>query len=73
MLKMSNPFGLGKTANTFFNPWGQAVKDRSPAPLFDPIGSSAGWYKPGTQMGNAMNKINDPLKIFKSRFGGLLG
>ena len=54
-----------------FNPIGEAFIAKSPAPLFDPIGYTAGWYKPGSKMGNAMNTINDPLKIFKNGLGGL--
>lgn len=47
-----------------FNPGGEAFKAKTPAPLLDPIGYSAGWYKPGSTAGNAMKKVNDPLKVF---------
>jgi hypothetical protein len=62
-----DPFGVNKNkvTGTLLNPIGQSFKQGSPAPMFDPIGSMAGWYKPGTQMGNMMNQINDPLKLFQ--------
>lgn len=66
-----DPLGLNKNPfmGAALNPFGEAFKVKSPAPMLDPIGYSAGWYKPGSKAGNMMNKIGDPLKIFR----GLLG
>lgn len=74
MFNIANPFNLGNNANALTNPIGQSFKAGTPAPMFDPMGYMAGWYKPGSTMGNAMNAINDPLKIFQKRkANGLLG
>lgn len=70
-----DPLGANKnkTTGTLFNPIGESFYAGSPAPMFDPMGYAAGWYKPGSTAGKAMNTINDPLNLFSTGFGGLLG
>lgn len=72
---LTDPLAINSspTMGAVFNPFGEAMIAKSPAPMLDPIGYSAGWYKPGSKMGKIMNKGGDPLGLFKSGFGGLLG
>lgn len=72
MFNFFDPIGINqnRTMGTFLNPVGQAKKDGTVAPFFDPIGYSGGLYRPGSQSAAMMNKINDPLNLMQRR--GLL-
>lgn len=70
-----DPLGANKSPvmGAFLNPAAESFYAGSPAPMFDPFGYAAGWYKPGSTMGKAMNTVNDPLSLFSGGLGGLLG
>lgn len=72
---ITDPLGVNRTPamGAILNPFGEAVKSKSPQPITDPLGYSMGFYKPGSKLGNTMNKVNDPIGLFKGGFGGLLG
>lgn len=71
MFNILDPLGVNRNnvSGAFMNPIGQSFKAGTPAPMFDPFGYLGGVYKPGSVMGNLMNGINDPLRIFKNQRG----